>query len=197
MAIEAVDPAGEVFDRFAIRRAAPRELSLASSWHTPEPAPPVPANDDGNRAGERFDFHGTTAGSVAGMAANLGRLWVNEDREAIHVGLSEVMLWPGQTLLLMVGSPRSQGVTNVARAGSLRDHPLAALQVGVSHRGVEIESHLFKFLEGFQVERSVVDQLSSPHSRGSLEWRHIPYRLHGRIRRKTEAIAHRQRWQER
>ena len=40
------------------------------------------------------------------------------------------------------------------------DHALAALQVGVPHRGVEIEGHLFKFLEGFQIERPIVDHLS-------------------------------------
>jgi hypothetical protein len=129
LSLEAIEPSGRVIDQFSIRKEVKGEARLDAAWHTPEFAEPDADNADGNRPGERFDMPGAGFVSVAGRSANPGELRVNNDLDHIHIGLRDVMLWPGQTLALFVGSPRAAGVEDLARAGSARLHALSTLRL--------------------------------------------------------------------
>ncbi|MCC7377507.1 MAG: metallophosphoesterase [Verrucomicrobiales bacterium] len=128
MHLESVSTNGTRLDEFIIRTAAPAATRLESSWHHPELPFPEAPRQDGNVPGERFDFVGTGLSSVSGRSVNLGRLMVNDDVSSVHVGLRDVMVWPGQTLALFIGSPRLDGgVSNLVGMGRDRAHPLGGL----------------------------------------------------------------------
>ncbi|MGE3311931.1 MAG: metallophosphoesterase [Limisphaerales bacterium] len=136
MRLEAVGSDGEVLDAFSVRRTGPNGVprSMASRW---APLGPNPVgggqenpNEDGNRAGERFELVGDGVLGMPGRSANPGRLIVNHDPGRVRVGIRDAMLWPGQTLLLFVGTAGRDGLTNLLGTGAAQGHPLGGLNLG-------------------------------------------------------------------
>jgi len=132
MHLEAVSSDGAVLESFTVRRAGTEGIPkrLSSQWNETGVMPEGPRNEDGNRPGERFDVVGDGVSGMPGRASNPGRLVVNHDARVVRIGLRDVMLWPGQTLLLLVEAPGAEGVTNCLGVGALRGHPLAGLNLG-------------------------------------------------------------------
>ncbi|MBL9134224.1 MAG: metallophosphoesterase [Verrucomicrobiales bacterium] len=119
---------GVILDEMVIRIAAPATNQIESAWHRPQAPPASAPREDGNVVGERFDFVGAGYCSVAGRSSNLGRLWINDELDRIHIGLRDVMLWPGQTVALFLASPRlGTGVSNLVGIGRDSGHPLGRL----------------------------------------------------------------------
>jgi hypothetical protein len=132
MHLEAVSPEGRILDQFSVRRAGSmgEVMPLRSEWGLLEAGVSADRNEDGNRPGETFDLTGEGFVGMTGEASNPGRLVVNHDTQRVRVGLRDAMLWPGQTLLLFLGTAESGGWTNCLGVGSLRGHPLAGLNLG-------------------------------------------------------------------
>ncbi len=131
LAVEAVTPGGEVFDRFSIRRASgPGDpVQVDAPWHSMAlPAPGV-TNGDGNWLGELFDLPGEGRAGVSTGQANLGRLHAAVDEQGIHVGWRDLMLWPDQTLAVFVAHAGPGGVSGLLGVGKARNHPLGALPI--------------------------------------------------------------------
>jgi len=131
MQIEAVAPSGEVFDAFTIRRrrSGTDVQRIVSTVHSvPSTQEGIP-NGDGNQLGETFDLVGEGVSGVAGMGVNPGRLVVNHDMRQLHLGLRDLAIWPGQTMMLFLETPDTDGVTRCAGVGSIRQHPLNGLNL--------------------------------------------------------------------
>jgi hypothetical protein len=131
MHLEAVSPEGRIMDQFTVRRAGSmgEVMPLQSDWGLLEESASAGRNEDGNRPGETFGLTGEGIVGVPGRVSNPGRLVVNHDTQRVRVGLRDAMLWPGQTLLLFLGSAEDEGSTNCLGVGSLRGHPLAGLNL--------------------------------------------------------------------
>jgi hypothetical protein len=117
LSAEAVDTQGAVFDEFTVRRRAPPPQVYPSAWHTPR-TPDGPSDGDGNVAGQIFDFSGAAIPSVAGRAANLGRLQVSVDREFLYLGFRDLMAPNSNSLVVFVESPHLPGVSNLWNLGN-------------------------------------------------------------------------------
>jgi hypothetical protein len=118
MSFRVLDASGQVADEFVVNRSAPVSGRMAATWHTPSPPPGGSANGDGNVSGEVYDLRGMALDSVAGHSANLGRFQANEDWGATYFGLRDVMLWPGQTLMLFLARTGVPGVGTVRGSSS-------------------------------------------------------------------------------
>lgn len=115
---EAVGTGGEVFDRFTVRIAEGDERELSAPWVTRSVQPEV-SNGDGNVVGETFDLPGPGMAARTVGSANLGRLVAAVDTEGIRLGLREVMIWPGQTIALLIGTTNSVGAGDSSSLGGL------------------------------------------------------------------------------
>ncbi|HAV61385.1 MAG TPA: hypothetical protein DCY13_03365 [Verrucomicrobiales bacterium] len=118
MEITAIDRYGEAFDSQVIHRAPPGAEVHQAAWHTPL-VESAPSNDgDGNLNGQRFDFAGVPLATLPGRSANLGEVFVNNDKSHLHIGLARALLRDDSVVYLFVESPRLAGVTSLAGLGN-------------------------------------------------------------------------------
>lgn len=120
--LQALTPAGDVFDTMTIYRALPPPQTYSADWHTPT-IESKPADDNGNVAGQRFDFIGTPIPTLFGQFSNLGQVYVNNDRTNLYVGIEQCMIYPDNHIFLFVESPHQPGVTNLVRIGNGKVDP--------------------------------------------------------------------------
>jgi hypothetical protein len=115
--IEALDASGAVFDSIVIHRVLAEDRVHESTWNTPL-VEPTPGSDDGNVAGQAFDFAGEPIPARAGKFSNLGWVWVNNDSTNLYLGFKSVMLYPNANFFVFVASPRQPGVATMAGLGN-------------------------------------------------------------------------------
>ena len=118
MKIAAIDRSGVEFDSLTIARTAPADSLQPATWHSPlvESAPP---NDgDGNLNGQTFDLIGAPVSTRPGNCSSLGELFVNNDKQRLTIGLSQMLLRDDSVVYLFVESPRLPGVTSLAGLGN-------------------------------------------------------------------------------
>ncbi|HTI70961.1 MAG TPA: metallophosphoesterase, partial [Candidatus Limnocylindria bacterium] len=115
---------GEVFDRFAIRRTAPKAGEHQAAWYTPPMAMGRADDGDGNIKHQHHDF-GLAEPVVAkgGEFSNLGTLQVALDAKNLYIGLSGVMLPAGADICLFLGMAGTPGVKGLAGLGNGRLDP--------------------------------------------------------------------------
>jgi hypothetical protein len=109
---------GNVFDAMTIQRRVPPRKLLAATWHSPVLETAPPNDEQGNIFGQSFDFQGTAVPALTGQFSNLGRVYVNNDRINLYVGLDRVMIYGNNNIFLFVESPRLPGVQNLLSAGN-------------------------------------------------------------------------------
>jgi hypothetical protein len=118
LSLQAVDAQGTVFDTLQIQRALPVHTPYTAAWHAPV-LPIGPANDgDGNVHGQRFELLGPSIPTCPGRFSSLGQFYVNHDRDWLYLGFEQVQLYPHQTVLLFIESPRVAGATNLIGLGN-------------------------------------------------------------------------------
>lgn len=117
--LRAVDRHGVVFDEMFVARGPGAVTEAVATWHTPAaPVEPVEPDGDGNETGEVFDFAGPWIATAPGADSNLGRCWVNQDHEHLHLGLAGVMIPDGGNVFLFVETPGAEGVATMAGLGN-------------------------------------------------------------------------------
>ena len=116
--LQAVGADGAVFDSWVINRSLPLEPVYASSWNSPV-VEDAPANDnDGNINGQRFDFIGKPILGRHGKFSNPGWCYVNNDSTNLYIGFASTLLYPNQTFLLFLDSPRLPGTEEMGTIGN-------------------------------------------------------------------------------
>ena len=116
--LEAVDLSGTVFDAMNIRRTPrPRQLYQAT-WHTADLRRANVADGDGHFVDQRFELVGRGLAGLPGAFSNPGRLFVNNDRTNLYLGLDRLMAYSSNSVLLFVESPRSSGVSRLDGLGN-------------------------------------------------------------------------------
>jgi len=118
LALEALSETGEVFDTMFIQRAPPPITQYQAAWHSPVVEEAVSNDDTGNLSGQQFDFAGSPIPAVAGRFANLGRFYVNNDRDTLYLGIEQAMLYDDSSLFLFVETPGMAGVKNLLGLGN-------------------------------------------------------------------------------
>ena len=116
--LEALDPDGGVFDWFVVNRKMPERDSWSAAWHTPLIETRLADDTLGNVVGQAFDLIGEPIPAVHGRSANLGQVRVNNDRTHVYIGFEQAMIRPSQNIFLFIGSPRRDGVANLAGLGN-------------------------------------------------------------------------------
>jgi len=134
MQITALGKQGEVLDRVWIRRTLPPTPVMRSTWHTVSFPTQASPDEDGNFPGQIFDFHGCPFLGVPGQESNPGRLWINEDKEFLYLGLESIVPGPGGLPILFVEIPGRPGLTDLKALepispDSFDESSLAALRV--------------------------------------------------------------------
>lgn len=129
LTVEAVGEQGVVFDRFTIRTGSQGPRILEAPWiEVPERPPGLP-NGDGNNLGEVFDLPGDGLPATTVGTANLGSLVAGVDARGLRLGLRDVMIWPEQTVALLIGAEPVAGVAKLSDAGADTQHPLRSVQL--------------------------------------------------------------------
>jgi hypothetical protein len=115
--VEAVGLGGNVFDKVHVKRTFPEGVEYQSTWNTPV-IESEPTDDlDGNIVGQVFDFRGDALTAPMGNYTSAGRIFVNNDRTNVYLGLDEVMLRAGEELVVFLEVPSLRGRTNMANFG--------------------------------------------------------------------------------
>ena len=95
-----------------------RTGSFDSTWNTPV-IESAPSNDgDGNISGQKFDLVGTPIGTVPGQFSNLGEIFVNNDKQNLYLGFSNLLLRDDSSVYLFVESPALTGVPGMVGVGN-------------------------------------------------------------------------------
>jgi hypothetical protein len=112
LTLEAIDTAGNVFDRMYFRKESPTPNHLTAAWNTPkiEIVPGSPLTD-GNIPGQTYDLIGSAITSVTGQESSLGRITINHDQNNLYLGLEQTMFRTNQIAYLLLETNSSKGVT--------------------------------------------------------------------------------------
>jgi hypothetical protein len=129
LTVEAVGEEGGVFDRFSIRIGSQGTRSLEAPWIESPDRSPGPPNGDGNTLGETFDLPGKGWPATTLGTANLGSLIAGVDARGLRLGLRDLMIWPEQTVVLLMGAESSTGVAQLPDAGANTLHPLRSVRL--------------------------------------------------------------------
>jgi hypothetical protein len=116
--VEAVGVDGSVFDRVHLSRSFPSREVVSAAWNSPIIESKVAGDINANVAGQAFDFAGAPLTAPMGLFTSAGRLFVNNDRQNLYVGLDEVMLRAGEELFIFVEVPGIPGVTSLRDLGN-------------------------------------------------------------------------------
>lgn len=122
--VEAVGTDGQVFDRVHVRRTFPSRNIHSASWNTAAIEVNAPTDPYSNVPGQRFDLVGTPLNAPMGLFTSAGRLFVNNDREHLYLGLDEVMLRAGEELFLFIEAPGLEGTNSLRQLGDGVVNPL-------------------------------------------------------------------------
>lgn len=115
---QAIDNNGLLLDSMSISRSLPQAAVYQSAWNTPV-IETGPANDlDGNITGQRLDFAGQPIPTRVGQFSNLGRFWVNNDRDNLYVGIDRASASAGSSVFVFVENPKQPGVPGMANLGN-------------------------------------------------------------------------------
>jgi len=108
---------GTVFDYMTIQRALPPAQVYNSTWNTTLVEVALANDGFGNITGQTFNLVGTPIPALAGFAANLGRVYVNNDATNLFIGFEQSMFPSNSTVFLFIESPRQNGVANLIGLG--------------------------------------------------------------------------------
>jgi hypothetical protein len=130
LTLEAIDSAGNVFDRMYFRKQSPTPTHFTAAWNTPhiEIVPGSPLTD-GNIRGQTYDLIGSSVTSVTGKESSLGRITVNHDQGNLYLGLEQTMFRTNQIAYLLLETNPSDGVTGLPiELPEIETEPLQTLQ---------------------------------------------------------------------
>ncbi len=116
--VEAVGPDGNVFDRVHVSRSFPTRQTVSAEWNSPLVESRSVGDTNANVNGQSFDFAGAPIIAPMGLFTSSGRLFVNNDRQNLYLGLDEVMLRAGEELFVFVDVPGIPGVGSLAQIGN-------------------------------------------------------------------------------
>ncbi len=116
--LEAIDLSGAVFDALTLQRALPAPQIYPAVWNSPNIETNGIDDGDGNLFGQRFDFVGSGIPGLPGGFSNPGRLFVNNDRTNLYIGIDRLMLYPTNNLFLFIDSPRLSGISGLPGIGN-------------------------------------------------------------------------------
>jgi predicted phosphodiesterase len=116
--VQAIDLRGILIDQVHLRREFTPRQTYQAEWNTPLIESKTPDDGDGNIVGERFDFKGSPIPGKPGQFSSPGRLWVNNDKNNIYIGLDEVMATSGKSVFLFLETPNGAGVHSMAPIGN-------------------------------------------------------------------------------
>jgi hypothetical protein len=116
--VEAVGLDGNVFDRVHLQRSFPARQVVSASWNSPVIESKSAGDTNANVGGQVFDFIGSPISAPMGRFTSTGRLFVNNDKQNLYLGLEEVMLRAGEELFLFIQAPGLPGVTSLRETGN-------------------------------------------------------------------------------
>ena len=116
--VEAIDEAGQIFDRFYRSQNASGPGPFASSWGSPMVEAANGSDVAGNIPGQTFNFSGASIPTRAGQRGNLGRLHVRNDRDFLYLGFESVSIWLNQVIAVFLENPNHPGITDLAPLGN-------------------------------------------------------------------------------
>ena len=116
--VEAVGHDGLVFDTTHLRRTFPARQVVSASWNSPVIESKAPGDTNANISGQVFNFTGSPISGPMGRFTSAGRLFVNNDKQNLYLGLDEVMLRAGEELFMFLEVPRLQGVSSLRDIGN-------------------------------------------------------------------------------
>jgi hypothetical protein len=116
--VEAVGIDGNVFDRVHLDRTFPSRQPASASWHSSSIVTKPVGDTAANTLGQVFDFTGAPITAPMGLFTSPGRLFVNNDKQHLYLGLDEVMLRPGEELFLFLEVPGLSGLNSLRDLGN-------------------------------------------------------------------------------
>ncbi|HAM72167.1 MAG TPA: hypothetical protein DCM86_11035 [Verrucomicrobiales bacterium] len=116
--IQAVRADGTVFDSWVVSQGLPLDPLHRAAWNSPLVEEAAANDKDGNINGQTFDFVGKPILGRHGLFSNPGWCYVNNDSTNLYIGLASALLYPNQTFVLFVESPRLPGVSDMAGVGN-------------------------------------------------------------------------------
>jgi hypothetical protein len=116
--VEAVGHDGLVFDTTHLRRTFPERQVVSASWNSPVIESKAAGDTNANILGQVFNLTGSPISGPMGRFTSAGRLFVNNDKQNLYLGLDEVMLRAGEELFMFLEVPGIPGVNSLRDIGN-------------------------------------------------------------------------------